>query len=151
VRSGFLVAIAGFVIATATVVAPPSRAGEVVSGWVPVDDGLGNGWGSNRPFWWGDLGPSPYWGGTSWDQALPWPYNTTYGPASTYTYRVGRAVPYHAPDYAPAPAQEMPPPAGLGAHCATPVKTCLLRQISTIGGACSCKVAGGPARGAVVP
>jgi hypothetical protein len=37
----------------------------------------------------------------------------------------------------------------IGMHCATSVKTCMLRNASYIGGDCSCKVTGGRAHGSV--
>lgn len=39
--------------------------------------------------------------------------------------------------------------AGPGNYCATPVKTCLLREPGWLGTGCSCKVPGGRARGFV--
>jgi hypothetical protein len=41
--------------------------------------------------------------------------------------------------------------AGLGGLCATPLRTCQLVHASFVGGGCSCRVAGGRARGSVVP
>ena len=38
-----------------------------------------------------------------------------------------------------------------GDACETPVRTCELREASFVGNGCSCKVAGGRARGSVIP
>jgi hypothetical protein len=120
----------------------PSKAQEW-GGWVPIHEDYARGWGANRAFWWSDLGPSPYWGGTSFDHSLGWPYDTWYGPTTTYTYRV------------------VPPPTvvaarnvvtdGLGRHCFTTVKICVLKQASNLGADCACKVGASYARGAVSP
>lgn len=148
----FLASAAASALAGVLLLGAPSKAQDWESGWVPVYEDYARGWGSNRPFWWSDLGPSPYWGGTSFDSSLGWPYNTWYGPAETYTYRV-----------APAGSAYPPPPESvvvtarsvgtesIGLHCSTPVKTCVLRRASGIGADCSCKITGGAARGTVSP
>jgi hypothetical protein len=144
-RSRLSIAASG--IAGALLTGAPCAAQDFAAGWVPVYEDYARGWGSNRPFWWSDLGPTPYWGGTSFDAGAGWPYNTWYGPASTYTYRVGPARAAALPVVtAQGAAAE-----GLGTHCTTPVKTCVLRQPFALGAGCSCKVAGGPAYGSVVP
>ncbi len=129
----------------------PCTAQGLAGGWVPVHEDYARGWGSTRPFWWQDLGPSPYWGGTSFDSGAGWPYNTWYGPATTYTYRVGPATPYDAAPPAPVVSGRSSADGSNGMHCSTPVKTCLLRQASSLGAGCFCKVTGGPARGSVTP
>lgn len=143
--------IAATWLGTAPLLGGPSNAQGLDSGWVPVHEDYARGWGQNRAFWWSDLGPTPYWGGTSFDSALGWPYDTWYGPASTYTYRVWPATPGYTAAPAPVATGRSVVPEGLGMHCATPVKICVLRQASYLGGACSCKVTAGPARGSVTP
>lgn len=129
----------------------PSYAQDWRGEWVPIYEDYARGWGSNRAFWWSDLGPSPYWGGTSFDSSLGWPYNTWYGPAETYTYRVVPATPGYAAIPAPVVTARSVAIEGLGMHCSTPVKICLLKWASTIGAGCACKVTGGPAQGSVTP
>jgi len=144
--------VAASVLASTVCLGARSDAQDWASGWVPVYEDYARGWGSNRPFWWSDLGPTPYWGGTSFDSGAGWPYNTWYGPASTYTYRVGPATPRYAPIPAPIVVSELGIADGsIGMHCSTPVKICVLRQASPLGAGCSCKVTGGPARGSVTP
>jgi hypothetical protein len=145
------ISIAAAGVASAIVLGAPNEAGAWESGWVPVYEDYARGWGTTRPFWWGELGPTPYWGGTSFDSSLGWPYNTWYGPASTYTYRVAPARPYYAESPGEVVSARSVVTAGLGLHCATEVKTCRLRQASVLGGGCTCKVTGGFARGSVGP
>ncbi len=144
--------VAASVLAAVLRLGTPSYAQEWDSGWVPVYEDYARGWGSNRPFWWSDLGPTPYWGGTSFDSALGWPYNTRYGPASTYTYRVAPAAPGTAAMPAPVVVTgQNGVTEGIGIHCSTPAKTCVLRQASVLGAGCSCKATGGLSRGSVTP
>ncbi len=144
--------IAVLAVAGTLLLGAPSHAQDWSSGWAPVYEDYARGFGSNRPYWWSDLGPSPYWGGTSFDEGLGWPYNTWYGPATTYTYRVAPATHLYPPPRGSAVATARSvADESLGIHCSTPVVTCVLRQASVIGGGCSCKSAGGPARGTVTP
>lgn len=131
--------------------AAPSHAQDWAGGWVPVYEDYARGWGSNRPFWWSDLGPTPYWGGTSFDRDLGWPYNTWYGPAETYTYRVAPVRPYDGVVRAPVVSARSVASGRVGSHCSTPAKTCSLRHSASLGGDCSCKVTGAATRGVVVP
>lgn len=147
----FWASIAATGLGTVLLLGAPSNAQEWDNGWVPIYEDYARGWGQNRAFWWSDLGPTPYWGGTSFDATLGWPYNTWYGPASTYTYRVGPATPGYAAGPAPVVTARSAATGGLGMHCSTPVKICVLRQASYLGGGCSCKVTGGPAHGSVTP
>lgn len=87
--TGMRAMIAAAGLGAALLVAQPSAAQDLGGGWVPVYEDYARGWGSTGAFWWTDLGPTPYWGGTSFDQDLGWPYDVRHGPATTYTYRVG--------------------------------------------------------------
>lgn len=143
--------------------APGWRAGWGGVGW------RGGGWGWNRGGWgwnrgWGwrnnwwpyataagltglGLGlaaTSPYWG---WDYG--WPYDSYYGPS--YGYGYGTSPVYFGAYQAPVVTGRSVAAGGVGMHCATQVKTCLLRNASYVGGGCSCRVAGGRARGTVTP
>ncbi len=132
----------------------------------------GGGWGWNRPGWgWGGgWGPgyaglglgwaatSPYWG-SGWNWGYGWPNSSYYGPGYAYGYRASptyygayQAQPYYAyPQAAPVVTGRSVMAGNIGMHCATSVKTCLLRNASYVGVGCSCKVTGGRARGAVAP
>lgn len=91
-------------------------------GYPGYDRGWNSGWG------WGVAGLAA---GTAIGAAIASPYY--YDP---YVYRRGV---YVTPAYG-----------GIGGFCATPVRTCQLINLSVIGGGCSCRVAGGRARGVVV-
>lgn len=152
----FLVSIAAFAVGGAFLFGPAGEARAASGGWWPVYEDPGFFYGSNRPFWWSDLGPTPYWGGTIGDQVLGLPYSAWYGPSTTYTYRVGPAIPrppipYYVETPAPVVSARSVAAGSLGRHCSTPVKTCSLRQASDIGGGCSCKVSGGQAHGSITP
>lgn len=70
-------------------------------------------------------------------------------PASYGYYDYG--YPYVVQSY-PAPVYRRVYAAGpLGGYCQTPVTTCRLINIAEVGGGCSCRVAGGRARGVVSP
>lgn len=76
------------------------------------------------------------------------------GSAAAYPYYYYGAPYYDEPAYYyySRPYYAVPAvPAGIGAYCQTPVRTCRLINPSGIGGGCSCRVAGGRARGTVVP
>lgn len=67
------------------------------------------------------------------------------------TQRVDYAYPYYAygGGSGMATLAGTPMPAS-GDFCATPIRTCLLREPGWLGTGCSCRVPGGIARGAVV-
>ena len=65
---------------------------------------------------------------------------------------LGGCAVYPAPvAVAPAPVYAAPVSRGIGGYCSTPVRTCQLINVAEVGSGCSCSVAGGRARGAVVP
>lgn len=118
----------------------------------------GGGWGYRPGRWHGGgyYGRPGYWrrghygGGWGWGAgaltagailggaaAYPYYYGTPYYDEPAYYYR----RPYYA----------APVSSGIGDYCQTPVRTCRLINPSDLGGGCSCRVAGGRARGTVVP
>jgi hypothetical protein len=105
-----------------------------------------NGWGGNWGWGWGAglLGA-----GLGYGLASGWDY-----PYYGYDYYYPN---YYYPNYAYfAPATPLVTgrsvaTGGVGDFCATPVRTCQLVHASFVGGGCSCRVAGGRARGSVVP
>jgi hypothetical protein len=70
--------------------------------------------------------------------AYPYYYGTPYYDEPGYYY-------YRRPYYA------APVSSGVGDYCRTPVRTCQLINPAELGASCSCRVAGGRARGSVVP
>lgn len=73
--------------------------------------------------------------------------------AGGYGYGYGYDYPYAYGGYpyaAPYPVRRAYVAGPIGGYCATSVKTCQLINPSVIGGGCSCRVAGGRARGEVV-
>ena len=70
--------------------------------------------------------------------AYPYYYGTPYYDEPAYYY-------YRRPYYA------APVSSGVGDYCRTPVRTCQLINPAELGASCSCRVAGGRARGSVVP
>jgi len=107
----------------------------------------GGGW--NRPYTRRGWGYPGYYG-RGWNSGWGWgaaglAAGTILGAAAaapyyydSYLYPYGYRV-YTAPVSGP-----------IGGYCATPVRTCQLIEPSVIGGGCSCRVAGGRARGTVV-
>jgi hypothetical protein len=95
-----------------------------------------------RPYYRGYYGRGwryPYYGGWGWDDGWGWGAaglvtGTLIGAAAASTYPV-----YTTP---------VPPP--IGGYCATPVRTCDLIDPAPVGIGCSCRTAGGRARGTVV-
>lgn len=74
------------------------------------------------------------------------------GSAAAYPYYYG--APYYdepAYYYYRRPYYAAPVSSGIGDYCRTPVRTCQLINPAEIGARCSCRVAGGRARGSVVP
>jgi hypothetical protein len=138
-------------------------------GWADAGSGIagwpGGGWGWNR----GWAATSPY-EDSDWGAGPPY-HDRYYGPSYAYGYRdyptyfgayqtrpyYGYARTYgYTPSYAYAPAAPLVTGRSVaagntGMHCATSVKTCLLRNASYVGGGCSCRVAGGRAQGSVTP
>lgn len=113
----------------------------------------GGGWGYRPNRWYGGgyYGRRGYYGG-GWGlgagalaagailgstAAYPYYYGEPYYDEPTYYYR----RPYYA----------APVSSGIGNYCRTPVRTCRLINPAEIGAGCSCRVAGGRARGSVVP
>lgn len=74
--------------------------------------------------------------------AYPYYYGTPYYEEPAYYYR----RPYYAEPYYAAPVSS-----GIGNYCQTPVRTCQLINPADLGAGCSCRVAGGRARGSVIP
>jgi hypothetical protein len=112
--------------------------------WWPVTAGLGLGWAATSPYW-----------GSSWAWNDGWPYDSyyygsTYG-SPTYLGAYQAQPSYAYAQTAPLMTGRSVASGSIGMHCATSVKTCLLRNASYIGGGCSCRVTGGRARGAVTP
>jgi hypothetical protein len=143
-RIGFLLASAA--LCGVLVLSGPARA-EDRGGWhgeTPCCGGWGQAYAglafSAAHPWWG-LG-YPYYG---------YSYAYPYGP---YGYDVAAApsLPLIAAEAATAPLVTGRSVAtGVGGSCSTPVTACALRHPSYIGGACSCRVAGGRVGGTVAP
>lgn len=115
-------------------------------GWWPAYAGLGLGWAATSPYWGSGWGWGYGWPSSSY-YSYSWPYDSYYGAYGTYQPR-----PYYAyTQTAPLVTGRSVATGSIGMHCATSVKTCLLRNASYIGGGCSCKVSGGRARGTVTP
>ena len=74
------------------------------------------------------------------------------GGAAAYPYYYG--APYYdepAYYYYRRPYYAAPVSSGIGDYCQTPVRTCKLINPAELGVGCSCRVAGGRARGTVIP
>jgi hypothetical protein len=120
-----------------------ARAGEREGGWNPA---------------WGQPATSPYPGWPYSANSL-WPFYAPSGPAYAYddatdptysgTYRARPRYTYT--QTAPVVTGRSVSTGSIGMHCATSVKTCMLRKASPIGGGCSCTVTGGRAYGSVTP
>ncbi|TAJ31698.1 hypothetical protein [Bosea sp. (in: a-proteobacteria)] len=161
-------------------IAPQASAQQIdAASGMPIGGGVrpgGGGWGAgaavnrgpgwNRPA--GYYGRGSAWRGSGW-RGGGWRGYPRYRHGGRYPYRgVGAGLaaaatigalatypPYAVyPDYGPAypvyPAYQ-PEPVVAGDHCSTPVKMCTLYRPAQLGVGCSCKVAGGRARGTVVP
>jgi hypothetical protein len=92
-------------------------------------------------------GGYPYWGvGAGLATAA------TVGALATYPVYpdYGPAYPDYGPAYPVYPAYQSAPVAS-GDQCSTPIRVCTLYEPAQLGVGCSCKVAGGRARGTVVP
>lgn len=138
-------------------VAPPAfgvipRGGPALSGGPRrvIRPGVAPGWrgpGVRPGPAYGWRGPGPY-RGRYYGRRGYYPYA---GAAAGLALGVGALYPhyYEEPVYE---AYPVPVPTGaIGRYCETPVKTCKLINVSTVGGGCSCKVTGGRSRGTVVP
>lgn len=121
-------------------------------GFYPGGAGWGGGYGwrgryayPGRYYGYGRRGYSPYYGlatGLALGAAAAYPYYGGYGYGGyPYAYQ----YPYSYPAYETYPVRS-----ALGGYCSTPIKTCQLINAAGIGGGCSCRVAGGRARGTVV-
>ncbi len=134
-------------------------------GW-PAAAGLGLGWAATSPYWGSGWGGGYGWPYSSYSYGWPystysygWPYDNYYGSSyargswGTPTYRGAyQARPaYSYAQTAPLVTGRSVAAGNIGMHCATSVKTCLLRNASYVGVGCSCRVTAGRARGAVVP
>jgi hypothetical protein len=107
-------------------------------GWWPGYAGLGLGWGATSPY---------YNWGASWPYSTyDWPYGRYYGSWGSPAYLGAYAAPRTTIVTGRSVAT-----GSIGTHCATPARTCLLKQASYVGIGCSCKVTGGRARGSVTP
>lgn len=125
----------------------------------------GAGWGYRPNRWYGGgyggyYGRPAYWrrgyyGGWGWGAgalaagavlgaAAAYPYY--YGDSSYYGSPYYYRRPYYAEPYYAAPVSS-----GIGDYCQTPVRTCRLINPAELGAGCSCRVAGGRARGIVIP
>ena len=99
---------------------------------------------------------------SGWDYGYPYGYSYPYGYGYPYAGYYGGYDPGYA--YAPGFYTTQPQIAttaplvtgrsvatgGVGDFCTTPVKTCLLYHSAYLGDGCSCRVAGGHARGSVL-
>lgn len=118
-------------------------------GFYPGRAGWGGGYGwrgryayPGRYYGYGRGGYFPYYGlatGLALGAAATYPY---YGDGYGYGYGYPS---YSYPVYGAYPTRS-----ALGGYCSTSVKTCTLIDPAAIGGGCSCRVAGGRARGSVV-
>lgn len=124
----------------------------------------GAGWDARPNRWYGGggyYGRSGYWrrgdygGGWGWG-AGALAAGTVLGAAAAYPHYYGDSGYYDAPYYPrrryyAAPYYAAPVSSGIGDYCQTPVRTCKLINAADLGAGCSCRVAGGRARGTVVP
>lgn len=119
----------------------------------------GGGWGYRPGGWYGGgyYGRPGYWrrgyygGGWGWG-AGALAAGAILGTAAAYPYYYG--APYYdepAYYYYRRPYYAAPVSSGVGGYCQTPVRTCQLINPSDLGAGCSCRVAGGRARGTVIP
>ncbi|MBA4222356.1 MAG: hypothetical protein C0458_16625 [Methylobacterium sp.] len=119
----------------------------------------GGGWGYRPGRWYGGggyYGRPGYWrrgyygGGWGWG-AGALAAGAILGSAAAYPYYYG--APYYDEPayYYRRPYYAAPVSSGVGDYCQTPVRTCQLINPSNLGGGCSCRVAGGRARGTVIP
>jgi hypothetical protein len=88
-----------------------------------------------RPYWVG----YPGWGYPGWYPGYNW-YDSDWAPFAAAAIIAPLVVAATTQPYADAP---------LGGFCATPIRTCQLYSAAPIGTGCSCRVAGGRARGDV--
>ncbi|KRE24110.1 hypothetical protein ASE66_02275 [Bosea sp. Root483D1] len=119
----------------------------------------GAAWGYRPNRWYGGGGyygrRGYYGGGWGWG-AGALAAGTVLGAAAAYPYYYGDSGYYDAPyyprrQYYAEPYYAAPMSSGIGDYCQTPVRTCKLINPSDLGAGCSCRVAGGRARGAVIP
>lgn len=121
----------------------------------------GAGWGYRPNRWYGGgyggyYGRPGYWrrgyygGGWGWG-AGALAAGAILGSAAAYPYYYG--APYYDEPayYYRRPYYAAPVSSGVGGYCQTPVRTCQLINPAELGAGCSCRVAGGRARGAVIP
>jgi len=92
-------------------------------------------YGGRYPYYGRYYGRYPYYGGWGWGLAT----GAVIGAAATYPY-------YNYP-YA---TYQTPVSSTVGGYCATAVRTCALTNAAPVGVGCSCRTAGGRARGTVV-
>jgi len=113
----------------------------------------GGGWGYRPGRWYGGgyYGRRGYYGGGWGWGAGALAAGTVLGAAAAYPYYYG--APYYDEPayYYRRPYYAAPVSSGVGDYCQTPVRTCRLINPSELGAGCSCRVAGGRARGSVIP
>ncbi len=118
----------------------------------------GGGWGHRSGGWYGRgyYGRPGYWrrgyygGGWGWG-AGALAAGTLLGAATAYPYYYGSPYYEEPPVYYRRPYYAAPVSSGVGDYCQTPVRTCKLINPADLGAGCSCRVAGGRARGSVIP
>lgn len=123
----------------------------------------GAAWGVPGRGYYRAYGPGRYWGGYGYRRYGYWPYAAPFvgglvlgGLAATYPYTYGYydypySYPYVIQNYPTSVYGGAYAVGPIGAYCQTPVRTCQLIDVAEVGGGCSCSVAGGRVRGAVVP
>lgn len=114
----------------------------------------GGGWGYRPNRWYGGgyYGRRGYYGGGWGWGAGALAAGAILGTAAAYPYYYG--TPYYdepAYYYYRRPYYAAPVSSGIGDYCQTPIRTCQLINPAELGASCSCRVAGGRARGSVVP
>lgn len=103
---------------------------------------VGAGWGWGRWGWGRRYYPGYYYGGYPWGWgAAGLAAGTAIGAAAAYPAYADPAYPIYSDAY--------DEPSAIGGYCATPVRTCALIDQAPVGTGCSCRVAGGRARGVV--
>jgi hypothetical protein len=83
----------------------------------------------------------PGWGYPGWSPGWGW-YDAGWAPFAAAALAAPLVAAATQPQYASTP---------LGGFCATPVRTCQLYGAAPVGTGCSCRIAGGRARGSVTP
>lgn len=106
-----------------------------------------SGYGYNGPYAGYGYGYPTY----GYDFAYGYPYGPGTGFGSGLLALPGTAFAVAGAPTAPLTTGRSVAEGGMGASCSTPAKTCELTHASIIGNGCSCRVAGGRARGSVTP